>query len=71
VLDKETKDLIDICLKDKNELALYLNEQTNRKKKSVWKGLNFQIMANADEFCQFARLGQTSKIQKCLQTHCE
>jgi hypothetical protein len=32
VLDKETKDLIDICLKDKNELALYLNEQTNRKK---------------------------------------
>lgn len=28
-------------------------------------------MTNADEFCQFARLGQTSKIQKCLQTHSE
>ncbi|UJR36980.1 hypothetical protein I4U23_029688 [Adineta vaga] len=26
-------------------------------------------MANADELCQYARLGQTSKIQKCLQTH--
>lgn len=33
--------------------------------------LCFQIMTNADEFCQFARLGQTSKIQKCLQTHSE
>lgn len=28
-----------------------------------------QIMANADEFCQFARFGQTVKIQKCLQSH--
>jgi len=26
-------------------------------------------MANADEFCQFARFGQTVKIQKCLQSH--
>ncbi|CAF4249168.1 unnamed protein product [Rotaria sp. Silwood2] len=26
-------------------------------------------MANADDFCQFARLGQTVKIQKCLQSH--
>ncbi|CAF0943952.1 unnamed protein product [Adineta steineri] len=26
-------------------------------------------MANADEFCQYARLGQTSKIQKSLQIH--
>ncbi|CAF1169522.1 unnamed protein product [Adineta steineri] len=26
-------------------------------------------MANADDFCQFAKLGQTVKIQKCLQAH--
>ncbi|CAF1289936.1 unnamed protein product [Adineta ricciae] len=26
-------------------------------------------MANADELCQYARLGQISKIQKCLQVH--
>ncbi|CAF0876526.1 unnamed protein product [Adineta ricciae] len=26
-------------------------------------------MTNADDFCQFARLGQTVKIQKCLQSH--
>lgn len=26
------------------------------------------MMANADDFCQFAKLGQTVKIQKCLQS---
>ncbi len=38
-----------------------------KQRKRLW----FQIMANADELCQFARLGQTSKIQKCLQKHSE
>ena len=48
-----------------------MNKQFDKKKYLFAKGLYFQIMVNADEFCQFARLGQTTKIQKCLQTHCE
>jgi hypothetical protein len=35
------------------------------------EGLFFQIMANTDELCQLARLGQTAKIQKYLQIHSE
>ncbi len=58
--------MIDICLNTK-ECCNVLNEK--QKKRTFWKGLCFQIMANADEFCQFARLGQISKIQKCLQIH--
>ena len=42
-----------------------------RQEQSFGQGLYFQMMGSADELCPLARLGQTAKIQKYLQTHSE
>ena len=47
------------------------NESSKRKELVVKIYLvnTNEMMTNADDFCQYARFGQTVKIQKCLQSH--
>lgn len=57
----------------------YKKKDTKQKEKRVRfldrkitdKHLSFQIMASVDELCQLARLGQTAKLQKFLQSSSE
>lgn len=49
------------------------NESSKRKEwlslMKIYLVKTNEMMTNADDFCQYARLGQTVKIQKCLQSH--